>query len=408
MFKEERRATILNLLIKDHSVSVSKLAVLFNVSQETIRSDLYYFQKTGMLVRCYGGGIVNRQALSKLITENKIDISGTIATPANKDIRLNKEGAKMSGKVCILGSFNIDVSATVPWLPQSGESILASQFGFYPGGKGANQALAANNAGADVHFIFKVGKDQFSAFALNHIIQSGINSYCAYQTDDAPTGSALIYVSAEDGDNIIAIYPGANMTLSKQEINEQQGYISAANVLLMQLETNIDAIEEFVLLGKLENKTIILNPAPYTKNIHHLLSSIDILTPNETEASFLSGITIADIDDAKKAGNIILQSGVKKVIITLGAQGSLLCEHHRTLFIPAWSAVVKDAAGAGDAFNGALATSLARKSDLVSAIQYASAFASLAVEQEGASSMPQHELVLHRMRTQSHDIINIK
>ncbi|HCJ6376468.1 TPA: bifunctional hydroxymethylpyrimidine kinase/phosphomethylpyrimidine kinase, partial [Citrobacter freundii] len=127
-----------------------------------------------------------------------------------------------------------------------------------------------------------------------------------------------------------------------------------------------------------------------------------------TEASFLSGITIADIDDAKKAGNIILQSGVKKVIITLGAQGSLLCEHHRTLFIPAWSAVVKDAAGAGDAFNGALATSLARKSDLVSAIQYASAFASLAVEQEGASSMPQHEQVLHRMRTQSHEIVNIK
>lgn len=408
MFKEERRTAILNLLIKDNSVSVSKLAILFNVSQETIRSDLCYFQKTGMLLRCYGGGIINRHALSKLITENKIDISDVVATPANKGIRLNREGAKMSGKVCVLGSFNIDVSATVPWLPQSGESILASQFGFYPGGKGANQALAANNAGADVHFIFKVGKDQFSSFALNHIIQSGINSYCAYQTDEAPTGSALIYVCAEDGDNIIAIYPGANMMLSPQEINEQESYISAADVLLMQLETNIDAIGEFVRLGKQENKTIILNPAPYTKNANSLLSSIDILTPNETEASFLSGITISDIKDAKKAGNIILQSGVKKVIITLGAQGSLLCESNRTLFIPSWSAVVKDAAGAGDAFNGALATSLARKSDLVSAIQYASAFASLAVEQEGASSMPQHAQVQHRMRTQSHDIINIK
>lgn len=198
------------------------------------------------------------------------------------------------------------------------------------------------------------------------------------------------------------------MMLTGHEINEQQGHISEANVLLMQLETNIDAIEEFVRLGKLANKTIILNPAPYTKNVSRLLPSIDILTPNETEASFLSGITILNIDDAQKAGNIILQSGVEKVIITLGAQGSLLCERHRTLFIPARSAVVKDAAGAGDAFNGALAASLARKSDLVSAIQYASAFASLAVEQEGASSMPQHELVLHRMRTQSHDIINIK
>lgn len=122
---------------------------------------------------------------------------------------------------------------------------------------------------------------------------------------------------------------------NQHEINEQQGHISEANVLLMQLETNIDAIEEFVRLGKLANKTIILNPAPYTKNVSRLLPSIDILTPNETEASFLSGITILNIDDAQKAGNIILQSGVEKVIITLGAQGSLLCERHRTLFIPA-------------------------------------------------------------------------
>lgn len=139
----------------------------------------------------------------------------------------------------------------------------------------------------------------------------------------------------------------------------------------------------------------------------HLLSDIDIITPNETEASFLSGVTITDINDGKKAGNIILQSGVKKVIITLGARGSLLCEHARTLYIPAWSAVVKDAAGAGDAFNGALAAALARQADLVAAIQYASAFASLAVEQVGVSSMPQHLQVLHRMRTQSNKVINI-
>ncbi|EAX4785492.1 ribokinase, partial [Salmonella enterica] len=310
-------------------------------------------------------------------------------------------------KVCVLGSFNIDVSATVPWFPQSGESILASQFGFYPGGKGANQALAANNAGAAAHFIFKVGKDQFSAFAMNHIIQSGITSYSAYRTDKAPTGSALIYVSAVDGDNIIAIYPGANMMLTTQEINEQHRYIAESDVMLMQLETNIEALTEFIRLGKQGNKMIMLNPAPYTKQVTHLLSDIDIITPNETEASFLSGVTITDINDAKKAGNIILQSGVKKVIITLGARGSLLCEHARTLYIPAWSAVVKDAAGAGDAFNGALAAALARQADMVAAIQYASAFASLAVEQVGASSMPQHLQVLHRMRTQSNKVIHI-
>lgn len=351
-----------------------------------------------MLQRCYGGGILNHDALSKLITENKIDISSTIATPIHQDAKLRRESTKKAGKVCVLGSFNIDVSTTVPWFPQSGESILASHFGFYPGDKGANQALAANNAGAAAHFIFKVGKDQFSAFAMNHIIQSGIASYSAYQTDKAPTGSALIYVSSVDGDN---------MMLTTQEINEQYRYIAESDVMLMQLETNIEALTEFIRLGKQENKTIILNPAPYTKQVTHLLSDIDIITPNETEASFLSGVTITDINDGKKAGNIILQSGVKKVIITLGARGSLLCEHARTLYIPAWSAVVKDAAGAGDAFNGALAAALARQADLVAAIQYASAFASLAVEQVGVSSMPQHLQVLHRMRTQSNKVINI-
>lgn len=123
MFKEERRHAIINLLIKDNSVSVSKLSDLYKVSQETIRSDLRYFQKSGMLQRCYGGGILNRDALSKLITENKIDISSTIATPIHQDAKLRRENPKKAGKVCVLGSFNIDVSATVPWFPQSGESI---------------------------------------------------------------------------------------------------------------------------------------------------------------------------------------------------------------------------------------------------------------------------------------------
>lgn len=114
MFKEERRHAIINLLIKDNSVSVSKLSGLYKVSQETIRSDLRFFQKSGMLQSCYGGGILNHDALSKLITENKIDISSTIATPIHQDAKLRRESTKKAGKVCVLGSFNIDVSTTVP------------------------------------------------------------------------------------------------------------------------------------------------------------------------------------------------------------------------------------------------------------------------------------------------------
>lgn len=407
MFKEERRAAILNLLIQHHSVSVSNLAPLFKVSQETIRSDLCHLEKNGLLQRCYGGGILNRSTLIKLIDENKINLSSNFTHQPFNYNRLISKGRKMSGNVCVFGSFNIDISASVPRFPTSGESIIASQFGFYPGGKGANQALAAHNAGANVHFIFKVGNDQFSSFAMNHITKSGISSFSAYKTEDAPTGSALIYVSDIDGDNVIAIHPGANMTFTQQEVREQEAFIRKADVILTQLETNIEAITEIIKIGRSSNKLIILNPAPYTQGIEKLLPEIDIITPNETEASFLSGVEISTLSDAKKAANNILQSGVKTVIITLGAQGSLLCEQNRCLLIPAWNAVVKDAAGAGDAFNGALATSLAKNADLVSAIQYASAFASLAVEHAGASSMPQHEQVLHRMSIQTNKVIHV-
>lgn len=156
MFKEERRHAIINLLIKDNSVSVSKLSDLYKVSQETIRSDLRYFQKSGMLQRCYGGGILNRDALSKLITENKIDISSTIATPIHQDAKLRRENTKKAGKVCVLGSFNIDVSATVPWFPQSGESILdQSNLDSILEVKESNQALDGKPmTGADGTFYF--------------------------------------------------------------------------------------------------------------------------------------------------------------------------------------------------------------------------------------------------------------
>ena len=133
-------------------------------------------------------------------------------------------------------------------------------------------------------------------------------------------------------------------------------------------------LKNLFVLGKLANKTIILNPGTLYQNVSRLLPSIDILTPNETEASILSGITILNIDDAQKQEYHSSIRALRRSLSLFGAQGSLLCERHRTLFISPGDAVVKDAAGAGDAFNGALAAPLARKSDLVSAIQYASAF----------------------------------
>ncbi|GAA5112559.1 ribokinase [Orbus sasakiae] len=394
MFLEERQKAILDYLDKHEKGSVQYFADTFHVSKETVRKDLTSLAKQNLVIRCYGGAMILRQKFVSNVT-SKENIT-SLLTRYKKQKEKNR-GEKMNGNICILGSFNIDIVAQVARFPKGGESILAQKSMIGPGGKGANQALAASYAEAKVHFVAKVGKDQFSQFAHDHLSSSKINSFTLYQSDKEPTGNAVIYVSEEDGENMIAVYSGANLTITDEEIVALESHLKQSDILLVQLENNLDATRNAMRLAKALGVKVILNPAPYSAEMMQLVKYTDIITPNETEASLMSGIEIVDLDTAKLAAEKIHALGIQTVIITLGSKGSLIFDGKDHQHVKPFPAVPVDTTGAGDAFNGAFCASLAKGQTIYQSAVYASAFASLAVEREGASNMPSHQLVIQRM-----------
>jgi len=401
MFKEHRRESIFKFIRKNHRTTVNVLSTVFKVTKETIRSDLRYLEEKGVIRRFYGGAYIFQQAHQQILSgKNQLTELMRNVDMKYSNAVSNQNDKGMKSKVCILGSFNVDIVARVSHFPRSGETVRAIANTFGPGGKGCNQAMAAWLANADMHFFTKVGNDYFSEFARNHFMSAGMDSYTLYQTDDASTGSAVIYVAEEEGgENMIAISPGANQTINEREIEALQPYLVESDILLVQLENNIDAVTSAIKLAHSLGNTVILNPAPYSNEIIPALSYVDIITPNETEASLLSGIEVVDMESAKQAATKIAEMGIKHVLITLGSRGVLLLDDDVFHHIPAFPAVVVDTTGAGDAFNGSLAAALANGYSLLNAVRYATAFASLAVEREGAANMPNDEMTKQRLAT---------
>ncbi|WAT01166.1 ribokinase [Rouxiella chamberiensis] len=301
------------------------------------------------------------------------------------------------GKVCVLGSFNLDIVAGMSRFPQPGESLIAHNSMMGAGGKGANQAVAALRAGARVHYIGKVGRDDFGTFARRHLDSAGFDAVTLFSTPDFPTGNALIYVAGIDAENMIAVDPGANLTFTAEEIEQCRPAIAAADILLTQLENNLSAIEKVIDIAEEAGTFIILNPAPFQPVSDALLAKVDLLTPNATECTLLTGIEVIDIATAQQAANVLHDKGIYALIITLGTQGALLSVAGDFQLIAAFPAVPKDTTGAGDAFNGALAAQLASGINLLEAANFASAYASVCVERAGAAaSMPTYEEALKR------------
>ncbi len=409
MYKEQRQEKIIQLLRLQGQASVKFLALQLGVSKETIRSDLTKLQRESLVVRHHGGVSLKKHLMqNELSQDDQLDISHLMQTHHQTHFVHHQRGASqdMVGKVCVFGSFNVDIVAKVERFPKNGETLVAKETTFGPGGKGANQAFAAHSAGARVHFATKVGKDQFNQFAKNHFDSSGIESFSLYETEQAATGSAVIYVN-DGGENIIAICPGANHLVSDQEVAELIPYLGESKVLLVQLENNFDAIDGVMKLAKGLNVKVILNPAPYSAKVNQFIANADIITPNETEAAQISGVEITDIESAKVAAQVIHQLGARNIIITMGKQGAVLFDGAHYSHIPSYSAVAVDTTGAGDAFNGALAASLAKGKNLAQSALYATAFASLAVEREGAANMPNNALVEARMLQQQVSIVAI-
>ena len=304
----------------------------------------------------------------------------------------------MKNRVFVFGSYNVDMVSVVKEFPLPGQSIKAKQFSLGSGGKGANQAFAAKQNGADVSFLTKIGTDEFAPFARAQLSERGFCHSHVIESDQHGTGIANIFVRESDKENMIAINLGANSSVSLEEVRRYEGEIAHSKVLVVQLENNCDAVLEALTLARQHGVTTILNPAPYSGSATAMLPFTDIITPNETEAMQLTGLPIHSLEDAKRAAETLKQmADIKVVILTLGSKGALCFDGKTHHLLEGVEAKVVDTTGAGDAFNGALAAQLADGVALHQAVRYATAYASLAVERRGASNMPDGTLVPQRL-----------
>jgi ribokinase len=293
------------------------------------------------------------------------------------------------GKVCVLGSFIVDLMMRAPKLPVPGETIKGTFFKIGPGGKGSNQAVAAHRAGAETTIITKIGNDEFAPLALNSFNGEGMSTEFVFKDEKAATGAALIMVDEVSGQNKIIVTLGACNKLTKQNIDNAKELISHADIFVTQLETNIDVMEYAIDIARAQNVPVILNPAPADHISDSLLAKVDYLTPNESEAAALCGFRIENDSELKKAGEYLLIKGVKNVIFTVGKRGAFLYNKIVQKLHPPFNVKVVDTTGAGDAFNGGLATALAEKKPIEEAIIFANAVASLKITKIGtAPAMP--------------------
>ncbi len=302
-------------------------------------------------------------------------------------------------RVCVMGSFIVDLMMRAPHLPVPGETVKGSLFKIGPGGKGSNQAVAAHRAGADTTIITQIGEDQFTSLALNSFKGEGLGTEFVFKDPAASTGAALIMVDEKSGQNKIVVTLGACQTISRENIDRAKERITHADVFLTQLETNLAMVEYSIEIAHSNGVPVILNPAPADAIPDALYPKIDYLTPNESEASLLCGFNIENDDDLPKAGRILLDKGVKNVIFTVGKKGAFLYNAHIQKLYPPFDVHVVDTTGAGDAFNGGFATALAEKMPLDDAILFANAVASLKITKLGtAPAMPKRKEVDRLLR----------
>ena len=281
-------------------------------------------------------------------------------------------------KVVVIGSCNTDMVVKANRLPVPGETILGGTFYMNPGGKGANQAIAASRLGAEVTFISKIGYDLFGLQALEIYKSEKINTDFIFTDQKSPSGVALISVDSF-GENSIIVAPGASRSLSIEDIKE-------ADIILMQLEIPIETVEYAATIAKKYNKKVILNPAPASTLSNSFLNNVHTILPNRIEAEMLSGIKVMDIDSAHRAAEAIGEKGIENVVITLGKDGAYVKEKDQYAMIPAKEVETIDTTGAGDVFCGAFSVYLSEGHSLAESVTFANAAAALAVTRIGAQS----------------------
>lgn len=291
--------------------------------------------------------------------------------------------------VVVLGSYVADVAFRTEKLPAWGETYMGTEFKLGPGGKGSNQAVAAARAGAKTSFISKVGNDLFGEMARRIYREEGIDTSHLLETASA-TGAAAIIVDAKKGENAIIVVPGACFEFTPEEVEHARPLIAGAKVFVAQLELSLPTVEYGLRMAHESGVETILNPAPGGKLPDSIFGYCDYLVPNETEAEILTGIQVVSLDDAERAADMLLERGVRNVVITLGSKGALVKNMSMREHVPAFDAgPVVETTGAGDAFCGGFAVARSEGKDMVQAARFGCAVAGVSVTRRGtAPSMP--------------------
>jgi ribokinase len=291
-----------------------------------------------------------------------------------------------AGGILVVGSLNMDLVVRAPRHPRVGETILGTAFHTFPGGKGANQAVAAARLGSNVCMIGRVGSDAFGDEMAAIVEREGIDTTFLLRDPDKPTGVALITVD-DAGQNNIVVVPGANGCLSPDDIRSARPAFANASLLLLQLEIPLETVRQAVAAAHEHGMQVILNPAPARELDPELLASIDYLVPNQHELELLTGSPSVQ-DGVEK----LRSSGVNRVIVTLGEEGAYTADESGEQYIPAFSVEAVDTTAAGDAFMGGFAAGILRGLTPARAAVWGSAAGALAVTRQGAlPSLPTRE-----------------
>ena len=289
----------------------------------------------------------------------------------------------MTAKIVVVGSLNMDLVVRTPRIPTPGETIIGHALHMLPGGKGANQAVAAARLGAQVAMVGRVGGDAFAQPLLANLAANRVDHTWVAEDAGEATGVALIEVD-DAGQNSIVVVSGANARLSPADAEAAAAAIAAAQVLLLQLESPLETVLRAAQLARASGVTVILNPAPARALPAELLRTVDVLIPNESETALLTGLPAASLEEAKAAAQALLADGVPTVVLTLGERGALLAQPQGLAHFPAFPVTPVDTTAAGDAFVGGFAVALAEGKPLELAVRWGNAAGALAATQLGA------------------------
>jgi ribokinase len=289
----------------------------------------------------------------------------------------------MKGKqILVIGSSNTDMTVLADRLPVPGETVLGGTFAMGQGGKGANQAVAAQRLGGDVTFICKVGRDIFGVNSIKEYKKEGMDT-SKVMYSDKPSGVALISVDTH-AENYIVVASGANGDITVEDIEANRKDIEKAAILLLQLEIPVDAVVRAAKIAHEAGVYVVLNPAPACDLPEEIYQYLSLIIPNQTEIALMTGIEVKDEEGAAKAVKALQSKGTKDVIVTMGSKGSMVYHEGKATFVPSRKVNAVDTTAAGDTYCGGLCVALSEGKDIIAAAEFATASSALTVQKRGA------------------------